>query len=50
MTDSVYDELVIDLIKNCNINAFNAWKIVTFLREKDILDYDNLKEYYEDEV
>lgn len=48
--DSVYEELVIDLVTNCNLTMFHARKIVNYLRGEGILDYDQLKEYYlEDE-
>lgn len=47
--DSVYEELIIDLITNCNLNAFNARKIVNYLRGEGIIDYDILKEYYSEE-
>ena len=46
MIKSVYEELVIDLITNCNMNAFLARKVVDYLRGEGILDYDILKEYY----
>lgn len=50
MANSVFDELVIDIITNCNTNAFEARKIVNYLRGEGILDYDILKEYFtEDE-
>ena len=50
MSQSVYDDLVIDIIKNCNTNAFEARKVVTYLRGEGILDYNILKKYYlEDE-
>ena len=43
---SVYEELTIDLISNCRMNAFDARKVVNYLKDKGILDYDNLKELY----
>lgn len=46
MTNSVYDELIIDLVTNCSLNTFTARKVVTYLRGEGILDYDILKEYY----
>ena len=46
MVKSVYNELVIDLITNCDINGIQAWKIVNYLQNEGILDYDILKEYY----
>lgn len=46
---SVYEEMVIDLITNCNLNAFQARKVVNYLRGEGIMDYDILKEYYSEE-
>lgn len=46
---SVYEELVIDLIKNCGMNAFQSRKVVDYLRGEGILDYDGLKEYYSED-
>ena len=46
MIKSVYKELVIDLVTNCNMNMFDARKVVNYLRGEGILDYDILKEYY----
>lgn len=47
--NSVFDELVIDIITNCNTNAFLANKVVNYLRGEGILDYDILKEYYSED-
>lgn len=49
MVKSVYEELVIDLITNCNMNAFQARKVINYLKDEGILDYDNLKEYYSED-
>lgn len=46
MVNSVYEELVIDLVTRCNLNMFQSRKIVNYLRGEGILDYDQLKEYY----
>jgi hypothetical protein len=46
---NVYEEMVIDLITNCSLNAFQARKVVNYLRGEGIMDYDILKEYYQDE-
>ena len=46
---SVYEELVIDLVTNCNLNMFDARKIVNYLRGEGIVDDDILKEYYSEE-
>ena len=45
--NSVYDELVIHLIENCRVNAFEARKVVNYLRGEGLLDYDGLKEYFD---
>lgn len=44
--NSVYNDLVIELVKNCKINSFDARKIVTFLKDSSLIDYDTLKEYF----
>ena len=49
MERSVYEELTIDLITNCRMNAFDARKVVSFLEDRCIIDYDNLKEIYSDD-
>lgn len=49
MERSVYEELTIDLITNCRMNAFDARKVVSFLEDRGIIDYDNLKEIYSDD-
>lgn len=46
MSDSVYEDLVIDIVTHCNMNMFQARKVVNYLRGEGILDYDILKEYY----
>lgn len=47
--NSVYDELVIDLIENCRMTAFDARKAVNYLKDQGILDYDQLKEYFSED-
>lgn len=42
----VYEELVIDLVTNCNLNMFQGRKIVDYLRSEGIIDYDILRKYY----
>ena len=44
--NDVYHNLVIDLVTNCNMNMFDARKVVNYLRDEGIMDYDILKEYY----
>lgn len=44
--NSVYNDLVIELVKNCKINSFDSRKIVTFLKDSSLIDYDTLKEYF----
>ena len=44
---SVYEDLVIDIVTQCNMNMFEARKVVNYLRGEEILDYDMLKEYYD---
>ena len=44
---NVYEELVIDLVTNCNLNMFQARKIVEYLRGEGIIDIDGLRKYYE---
>lgn len=48
MIKSVYEELVIDLVTNCNMTMFDARKVVNYLRGEGLVDYDGLKEYYEE--
>jgi len=45
----VYNELVIDLVNNCGLNAFEARKVVASLDENGHIDYDALKEHYLDD-
>lgn len=49
MIESVYEELVIDIVTQCNMNMFEARKVVNYLRGEGILDYDGLKEYYSED-
>ncbi len=44
---SVYEDLMIDIVMNCNTNMFEARKVINYLRDQGILDYDILKEYYD---
>lgn len=44
---NVYEELVIDLVTNCNLNMFQGHMIVDYLRNEGIIDYDALRKYYE---
>ncbi len=46
MVKDVFEEFTIDLVVNCNMNMFDARKIVTFLRGEGIIDYDILRKYY----
>lgn len=46
MPKDVYEELVIDLVVNCNLNMFEGRKIVKYLSDEGHIDYDALKEYY----
>lgn len=51
--NDVYNDLVIDLVSNCQLNMFTARKVVDFLKQEQHIDYDALKEHYlgeEDEV
>lgn len=47
MAYAVYEELIIQLVTECNMNMFDARKVVNYLRGEGILDYDILKEYYD---
>ena len=49
MIKSVYEELVIDIVTNCNTNMHEARKVINYLRGEGILDYDILKEYYSED-
>jgi len=46
---SVYDELVTDLLMAGDFTTDQTQQIVNYLRGEGLLDYDALKEYYEDE-
>jgi hypothetical protein len=43
---NVYNELAIDLLTTCSLNKMQADKIVSFLKENELIDYDVLKEFY----
>ena len=49
MTESIYEELAIDIVTNCSVNMFTARKVVEYLQSEGLIDYDNLKEHYFDE-
>lgn len=46
MAYAVYEELIIQLVTECNMTMFDARKVVNYLRGEGILNYDILKEYY----
>jgi len=49
MIKDVYNELALDLVKNCGLTMFDARKVAKFLSNEGHVDYDALKEYYLDE-
>ena len=49
MIKDVYNELALDLVKNCGLTMFDARKVARFLSNEGHVDYDALKEYYLDE-
>lgn len=49
MSNSVYDELAIDLLMAGDFTREQTQQIVDYLKGEGLLDYDALKEYYEDE-
>jgi hypothetical protein len=46
---SDYEDLMIDIVSNCNTNLFETRKVINYLLEQGILDYDILKEYYSED-
>jgi hypothetical protein len=46
MSQDVYTELAVDLVKECKLNMFTARKIVDFLKHEGYLDHCRLKEDY----
>jgi len=50
MERSVYKELAIDLLTICELGMDQAEAIVKFLSVEGFIDYDQLKEYYHDDV
>jgi len=49
MMTSVYKKLAIDLLKTCDLGLDKAERIVKFLQNYGLVDYDTLKEYYSDD-
>ena len=47
MIKDVFEELTIDLVTKCNLNMFQARKIIDYLRGEGIIDIDGLRKYYE---
>lgn len=48
MLTDVYKELAIDLLTVINLSIEDAQKVVKFLDDEGLIDYDVLKEYYLD--
>ena len=48
MAFSIYKELAYDIFANTDTDLAQAENIVNWLRGEGLLDYDNLKEYYEE--
>lgn len=46
---SVYEDLMIDIVSNCNTTMFEVRKIVNYLKDEGVLDYDILKEYFSED-
>jgi hypothetical protein len=49
MVSNLYKELAYDLFANTATDLAQAENIVDWLKNEHLLDYDSLKEYYEDE-
>lgn len=49
---SVYDELALDLMALCAVplSLEQAKEVVSFLKSEGHIDFDALKEYYDDEA
>lgn len=49
MEDNIYKELAYDIFANTNTDLAQAENIVDWLKGESLLDYDALKEYYDEE-
>lgn len=47
--ESMYENLMIDIVSNCNTTMFEVRKIVNYLKAEGILDYDILTEYFSED-
>lgn len=48
MVDDIYKELAYDIFANTATDLAQAENIVDWLKNEGLLDYDNLKEYYDE--
>lgn len=48
MVDNIYKELAYDIFANTATDLAQAENIVDWLQNEGLLDYDNLKEYYDE--
>jgi hypothetical protein len=50
MASDIYKELAYDIFANTSTDLAQAENIVDWLKHEGLLDYDNLKEYYDEDA